>query len=126
MLASMTGFSSHTLTIQLENNGSVAAVIEIKSLNTKFFEATCKLPTVLNSLEIEIINKLKQRLHRGRVFFAIRLSTEAGLFETITPSFKVLEQYLTTAKLMQEKYGVPSDLTASTLMQLPEIGRAHV
>lgn len=122
MLASMTGFSSYTLTIPLERDGgNVAAVIEIKSLNTKFFEATCKLPTVLNSLEIEIINRLKQRLHRGRVFFAIRLSTEAGLFETINPSFKVVEQYLATAELLKSKYGITVDLTASSVMQLPDV-----
>lgn len=117
----MTGFSTYTLTIPLENSGSVAIVIEIKSLNTKFFEATCKLPSVLSNLEIEIINKLKQRLHRGRVFFAIRLSTEVGLFESITPSMKIVEQYLATAELMRKKYGVSGDIDVATLMKLPDV-----
>ena len=67
MLHSMTGYGSTSF---ISNNLSLE--IEIKTLNSKFFDSKIILPSFLSSKEIEIGNNLKNKLLRGKVELKIK------------------------------------------------------
>lgn len=69
MLQSMTGFGSATV----ENN-KIAVTVEIKSLNSKFFDIYCRIPRTYSEREIEIRNILTQELERGKVEFTMNVT----------------------------------------------------
>ena len=57
MLCSMTGFGVVETTLPVENKsdrGVVGISLELKTLNSRFFEVTCKLPGALYALEGKI------------------------------------------------------------------------
>jgi uncharacterized protein (TIGR00255 family) len=63
----MTGYGSTSF---ISNNLSLE--IEIKTLNSKFFDSKIILPSFLSSKEIEIGNNLKNKLLRGKVELKIK------------------------------------------------------
>ena len=67
MLHSMTGYGSTSF---ISNNLSLE--IEIKTLNSKFFDSKIILPSFLSIKEIEIGNNLKNKLLRGKVELKIK------------------------------------------------------
>jgi len=62
MIKSMTGFGR----AEVEND-QLKAVVEIKSLNSKFLDINIKLPRVFSDKEIEVRNLLSKILNRGKV-----------------------------------------------------------
>ena len=61
MVLSMTGFASKTLRLALSDGSQINVSIDLKTLNSRFFETTCKLSYSLNHLETDIISLLKPK-----------------------------------------------------------------
>ena len=74
----MTGYASFTGPVAFSRAGTQGVFIELKTLNTRFFEVVVKLPSNLSSLELPITKILQEKLIRGRVFFKMRLDNKAG------------------------------------------------
>lgn len=58
----MTGFGSATVELP-----TLTAVIEIKTLNSKFLDIYCRIPKNYSDREVEVRNLLTQKLERGKV-----------------------------------------------------------
>tara|TARA_B100001996_G_scaffold371984_1_gene347885 strand:+ start:171 stop:1043 length:873 start_codon:yes stop_codon:yes gene_type:complete len=69
MILSMTGYGFKRAKIQ-----DAVIEIEIKSLNSKYFDVQNQLPKELNHKEIHIINLLKKNLKRGKVNLSISIN----------------------------------------------------
>ncbi|PCI73364.1 YicC family protein [Candidatus Dependentiae bacterium] len=121
MITSMTGFSQITETIELASKEQITVSVEIKSLNARFFDAFCKLPSSLSSFELKIASKLKASLYRGKVFFSIKISEELGVLEVPTISTSVAQQYLASIQELQKKLSLPGTLTINDVVQLPQL-----
>ncbi len=121
MLLSMTGFSSKSATIDIPEVGTVGISVEIKTINSRFFEATCKLPNSLNSLEVDIVNLLQKKLLRGRLYLTVRFTGDNEILSHITPSMKNIEEYLETVANIKSKFGLQGDLTLQDLLLLPNV-----
>ena len=63
-MLSMTGYGN----LESENN-KIALSMELKSINSKYFETHIRLPALFSNQEQKISNILKKRLIRGRVSF---------------------------------------------------------
>ena len=74
MIQSMTGFAAKTIILELAPETRVNITISIKALNSRFFEASCKLPYTLNYFEHDFIKLLKDTLHRGHIYLIIHMS----------------------------------------------------
>ncbi len=121
MFLSMTGYGSKTVVLSVLKNEKISFSIEIKSINSRFFESTCKLPSFLNSLELEIIKDLKQKLVRGRVYLTLRTVDGNDSLEKINPSFKVIEEYLNAAKSIKNKFKISGELSISDVLKFPNV-----
>lgn len=120
MTYSMTGFATKTVEIAFLDNKAYLSMT-LKSLNSRYFEANCKLPHALQPLEIEFIKLLKESLHRGKVMLTISLSNPLVFKGPIEPSFYVVQNYLDSLHKIQKKYDIPGKLTISDLVTLPHI-----
>ena len=88
-------------------------VVELKSLNARFFETACKIPSSLSFLEIPIVNCLKKKLIRGRVFLTIRAGGSGDAFERVVPVEKVVKDYVKAAVSALVCFGIGGELAAS-------------
>ena len=67
MLQSMTGYGS--ISLQLDE---LEICIEIKTLNSRYFDSKISIPSSLSSQELIINNVLKEKLIRGKVELRIK------------------------------------------------------
>ncbi len=120
----MTGFGTVVGTISLgqgKGGSEVSLSIEIKSLNSRFFEAVYKLPSVLSFLEVRINELLKKELIRGRVYLTVRITEESSSFETIVPNMNIISDYIFAASDIKKQFRLKGELTIAELLQLPEV-----
>lgn len=121
MLLSMTGFSCGTCEIKTKDGRKLSFAIEMKAINSRFFESTCKLPSFLNHLEIKIINLLQKKLIRGRVYLLVQQADSISPIANIMPSIKIVQGYLDAIKNIKSQCNLPGELTITDLLQLPDI-----
>lgn len=120
MIYSMTGFATKTIEVPtLDNRAHLS--ITLKSLNSRFFEATCKLPHALQSLEVDLIKILKDSLHRGKITFIITMSNPLLFKSSVEPSFYMVQSYLDALEQIQKKYSIPGTISITELLTLPNI-----
>ena len=73
MIRSMTGFG-----IATEEAAETHYVVEIRSLNNKYFKSQIRLPDELQGLEAEIEPALRRRLNRGSVIMTLQYSDSSA------------------------------------------------
>lgn len=66
MIYSMTGYGKAAQTVD-----DTVYQVEIKSLNSKYFDPNIRLPQELRAVEIPLRKLLESRLHRGKISFQI-------------------------------------------------------
>lgn len=66
MIKSMTGFGQSSI-----DDGQLQISVEVKSLNSKFFDLGLKLPRKFSDREAEVRNLLSEKLERGKVSVSI-------------------------------------------------------
>ncbi|HMJ70596.1 MAG TPA: YicC/YloC family endoribonuclease [Cyclobacteriaceae bacterium] len=75
MIKSMTGFGQASL-----NKDELNLVVEVKSLNSKFFDLSLRLPRLFAEKELEVRNMVSDKLERGKITLNIDLQ-QAGKAE---------------------------------------------
>ncbi len=121
MLYSMTGFGGKTCHLTLQDGRKLSLIIELKSVNARFFEAVCKMSSALSSLEVPITTMLRKRLFRGRLYLIMSLVEGEGALELLVPSLDHLQTYLTVATDIQKRFGLAGELKIQDIMVLPDI-----
>lgn len=121
MVLSMTGFASKAITLQLDKNAKVNLTINLKSLNSRFFESTFKLPYALSNMETELLKILKKRLMRGHVYCTMHLDNQTLLKGTVEPSLAVIEGYRNAINTITSNFTIEGSFTLESLLRLPDI-----
>lgn len=122
MLISMTGFASKS--VQLPNKADETPstiTINIKSLNSRFFETTFKMPNYVSILETEIVQVLKTKLKRGHIFFNLNISNNHLTKGTIEPSLDIVRGYIEATHKIQEKFHLGGALSLNDVLHLPNV-----
>jgi uncharacterized protein (TIGR00255 family) len=117
----MTGFASKTAVLTTGAGNKVNISLSIKSLNSRFFEVTCKVPYALSQLETDFIKLLKSKLHRGHIFLTIHLSNAALFKGTVSPSLATVEGYLKAVDTIKSKFNLTESISMGDLLQLPDV-----
>ena len=114
MIKSMTAYSKQLFSI----NESYYE-LEIKCLNSKFFESKIKLPNELKDKELEIKKLLQEKLQRGKVDFYLHLLDNEK--DEYLLNKKNIASYIAEIKEIASKNNISSDILLSNLFKLPNI-----
>lgn len=120
MTQSMTGFSSSIVEIPISKTEKLSLSLHLKSLNSRYFEVTCKLPYLLTNLEVAIQRTLKKKLERGHVYITVKIQQDATQL-VVVPALNTIQQYMKAIKKIQTTCNIKEDVSLSTLLQLPNI-----
>jgi uncharacterized protein (TIGR00255 family) len=116
----MTGYSNGTVVLHTQD-GEFAVELELKTINSRYFEALCRLPASFSFLELKIVNLLQEKLFRGRAYATVRFTEGNEAFDAVVPSLKVVQGYIEAAKTIKSKFNLGGDLTLTELMRLPNV-----
>ena len=95
MLQSMTGYGS--ISLQLDE---LEICIEIKTLNSRYFDSKISIPSSLSSQELIINNVLKEKLIRGKVELRIKFVGTSN--DSVAFNNSVIKKYIDELKEISE------------------------
>lgn len=121
MIHSMTGFATKTLILTTPEGKKTSVNMSLKSLNTRFFETTFKLPTSLFHLETTLIKLFKKHLYRGHVYFTVYLSNPSIFQGVINPALDTIDAYAKAIYQITERLHITDKLALEHILRLPDI-----
>jgi len=119
MIQSMTGFVSKSIILESEKSKKIKLFISIKSLNSRYFDITCRLPYVINQYEIDLIRLIKMKLYRGNIYLMIQLDDHDAFKTSIQPAIETIAGYLEAANQIQKKFNIQGSFLLSDIMKIP-------
>jgi len=120
----MTGFASKTSVISFTDGTKTNVSISLKSLNSRFFEATCKLPYIASHLETDLIKILKDKLHRGHIYLTLHVKDSMSLKGHIKPDLLTAANYIEGANKIQKKFSLEGEIKINDIIKLDDIFEA--
>ena len=116
MIRSMTGYGRDQ---QLLHGRSIT--VEIRSVNHRYFEFSCRAPRGCAFLEDRLKRALQSAISRGKVEVSLTLQTIESRHTSVAVDHALAGQYLTALRALGEEYSLPDDLTLSVVARLPDV-----
>jgi uncharacterized protein (TIGR00255 family) len=114
MIKGMTGFGSEQFLVQ-----GIRALVEIKSVNHRYFDINYYLPIGFASIENKIKKILDAEMERGRITVSLKFLEKPA--PAISMNQKIIEEYLQFEKKIKSQLKIKGELTISELLLLPGI-----
>jgi len=115
MIRSMTGFG-----VAADDDDGARYVVEVRSLNSKYFKAITRLPEELQGLESEIESAVSKRLNRGSIVLTVRFA-DSSADAAAQINSKALESYLKQLMEVPEIDHVSTRIDLGALLTLPAV-----
>ncbi|MFA5059338.1 MAG: YicC/YloC family endoribonuclease [Candidatus Omnitrophota bacterium] len=114
MITGMTGFGSTEFTAS-----GVRGTVEVKSVNHRYLDIGYYLPTGFAAVENRIRQLIEEKIERGRVIIAIKITNKPQL--SVHFNKEVAKTYLKYAHILKKELNLKGDLSLSDIIQLPGI-----
>lgn len=95
--------------------------IEIKSVNSRYFEYSSRMPRAYAFLDDKMKQYLAGRLARGKVEVALSVINTGVADSVVTVNEALAESYLTALHSIAEKLGVREDVSAVSIAKFPDV-----
>lgn len=115
MIRSMTGFGRDHRIIDGREY-----LIEIRSVNSRYYEFNAKLPRQYMFLEEKLKSLVKAGISRGKVEVSLSIYNIGTSETSVTVNEGVVENYLNVLRAAGEKFGLTDDLTVSTIFRMTD------
>lgn len=96
-------------------------VVEIKSVNSRYFEFSSRLPRNYNFLEDSLKKAVLEIASRGKVELALTVQNLEQGENTITANLSVAKGYKDALTKVSEDLSIPNDVTTSTLSRFSDV-----
>ncbi len=117
MLLSMTGFGKSVVEIPGKK-----ITVELKSLNSKQFDMSTRIPSAYRELELEIRRRVAGRLERGKVDMICTVEHINGAFTSANIDIKAAAAYKKQIENLRDALGLPYPTDwYSILLRMPEV-----
>ncbi len=116
MIRSMTGYGRGQEVLD-----GLSVTVEIKSVNHRFFEYSCRLPRVYGFIDDKLKNYLQQRISRGKVDVFVQIDALQSNGSEVQVNEGLAENYLIVLRDLAQKYGLREDVSVTTLSRYPDV-----
>ena len=116
MVKSMTGFGR----CETEINGR-AITVEIKSVNHRYFEFSCRITRGYSFLEDKLKAFVNARVARGKIDMFVSVGAADDVPCEVAVNHSLVSGYLAAMKEISDTYGVPNDASVVALSRFPDV-----
>lgn len=120
MVMSMTGFGRCETMV----NGRTIT-IEMKSVNHRYFEFSCRTTRGYSFLEDKIKKYVAQHIARGKVDMYVSITESEDSEVDVTINKPLASGYVNAIHTLANEYNIPDDLTVSVLSRYSDIFQIH-
>ncbi len=114
MIRSMTGFGAAEGDV-----GGAHVLVEVRSVNHRFFSPSIKLPGAYTRWEGEVREALRKSVGRGHVTLTARVDQRTVSGGRIDEA--MFASYVSKLLELQQRYGLNGDLDVGTILRLPDV-----
>ena len=116
MIKSMTGFGRERVDCEGRE-----IIVEVKSVNHRYFEFTAKTPKAYGYLDEKLKNLASEYISRGKTEISVIINNQEGVNAEIEVNKSVAEGYIKALRDVRDELGLADDLTLSKIMRLLDI-----
>jgi len=116
LIKSMTGFGKGEIKF---HGGQI--IVEIKTVNHKFFDASLKLPETIAPFEDRIKEVLQKKIQRGKVNVNIIYENSGSKDEVITINRKLAKSYYAGIVSLKKALSLKEPIGLKELISLPGV-----
>ena len=116
MVKSMTGFGR----CETEINGR-AITVEIKSINHRYFEFSCRVTRGYSFLEDKLKTFVNPRVARGKIDMFVSVGASDDVPCEVTVNHSLVSGYLTAMKEISDAYGIENDASVVSISRFPDV-----
>ena len=116
MVKSMTGFGR----CETEINGR-AITVEIKSVNHRYFEFSCRVTRGYSFLEDKLKTFVNSRVARGKIDMFVSVGASDDVPCEVTVNHSLVSGYLTAMKEISDAYGIENDASVVSISRFPDV-----
>lgn len=116
MIRSMTGYGRGQETV----NG-LSIVVEIRSVNHRYYEYSSRLPRAYGFLDDKLKNYLQQRISRGKVDVFVQIDALETAGSEVVVNYALAESYLHALQEMASRYDIREDVSVTNLSRYPDV-----
>ena len=120
MVRSMTGFGRCE-----QVTSSHAVIVEIKSVNHRYFEFSSRVPRGYGFLEEKLKSYLQTKISRGKVDVYVSYETLEDGEVQVQVNHDLASGYVAALHELARRYGVKEDLSATALSRYPDVLTVH-
>lgn len=120
MIKSMTGFGR----CEAEINGREITV-EIKSVNHRFFEFSCRTPRGYNFLDDKLKSFVSSKVSRGKIDMFVTIGASEETPSDVTVNHQLVSGYLNAMKEISDTYAISNDVSVISLARFPDVFTVH-
>lgn len=115
-MKSMTGYGRG---VASKNNRTVS--VELKSVNNRFSEISCKLPKALMYLDDTVQKRVKSIISRGSIDVYLTYENLSESSKKLTVDRALASEYATVAKTLRTEFRLDDDFGVTALMRTPDV-----
>lgn len=120
MTRSMTGYGRAQL-----NTEKLSVLVELKSVNHRYFELTTRVPRQYSFLEEKVKTYLQGRVARGKIECSISIEEMDSDAVSVKVNHTLAKAYLDAISEISDTYGLRNDTTALTLTRFNDVFTVH-
>lgn len=118
MLKSMTGFGRASQQI-----GDLDVTVEIRSVNHRYFEFTCRIPRVYQFAEEKLKSLCQQSISRGKIEVSVFVENRSENSTEVEINRSYAGAYIKALKALAKEYKIKNDLKVSAFVGNSEMFR---
>jgi len=116
MIKSMTGYGGAK-----GISDDIEIIVELKSVNSRYFDCTVKLPRVYIAFEEPIKHCVQKHISRGKIDVFITIDTSIAGDIEIKVNNSLAEEYITALNSLADEYGLGKNIEVTELTRFPDI-----
>lgn len=116
MPRSMTGFGKGQIGSRLGN-----IIVEIRSVNHRFFDLTTRIPNHLEALEPKIKTEVRKRIRRGKVSLYLSYEKPEDVYEGLTIDKKVAFAYHKLLTHLKKDLNLSDEIRLDQIASFPNV-----
>lgn len=115
-MQSMTGYGRG-----LAEKEGLTAIVELKSVNNRYLDISCKLPRQFIFLEDGLRKVLSSKLNRGSINIFVSFEDKRELVKNSFINMSLAKSYIDAAKKLNESFNLENDFTVTSLIKTPDV-----
>ncbi len=120
MIRSMTGYGRFEGVIDGRN-----VVFEIKAVNHRFLELSCRTPRGCGFIEETIKNLVSGYVTRGKADVFVSIDADDNVPAEVTVNHSLASGYVNALKQLRDEYSLADDISVSLIARYPDVLTVH-